>query len=121
MAASPDKAKNKVIIDLCFSTPPESDQEGTPLRPIFCLKNRESMKEMENREDCFILDFDPDDPLDQNLLGNLDDASPDISVVAERGQVQTKFNLFRSIAGIFLIGISNIIIAPVFFGLIFEY
>ncbi|KAM7463609.1 hypothetical protein LguiA_031730 [Lonicera macranthoides] len=70
--------------------PPSEQEEGTPLRPIFCLKKKVNMKELEEREDCFILDFDPDDSLDLSNLSVSKDPdvdSPDISVIAEKGQV----------------------------------
>ncbi|KAL3521723.1 hypothetical protein ACH5RR_019872 [Cinchona calisaya] len=89
-----------LVIDLSSSSPsPTSStpgQKGTPLRPVFCLKNRDAIKKMEEREDCFILDFDPDhhhhgDDATLNVSINLDyvedDASPDISIVGEKGQV----------------------------------
>lgn len=71
--------------------PPSEQEEGTPLRPIFCLKKKVNMKELEEREDCFILDFDPDDSLDLSNLSVSKDPdvdSPDISVIAEKGQVR---------------------------------
>ncbi|XP_016485083.1 RPM1 interacting protein 13-like isoform X1 [Nicotiana tabacum] len=74
-----------LIIDLSSSPPSE---QGTPLRPVFCLKKREQLKEFEEKEDCFILDFDPYDPVDISKLSvskNLD--AFDLSVVAEKGQV----------------------------------
>lgn len=74
-----------LIIDL--STSPPSEQ-GTPLRPVSCLKKREQLKELEEKEDCFILDFDPYDPVDISKLSvskNLD--AFDLSIVAEKGQV----------------------------------
>lgn len=50
-----------------------------------------AMEEFEKREDCFILDFDPDDTLDISKLsvanGTINADSSDISVVAEKGQV----------------------------------
>lgn len=71
--------------------PPSEQEEGTPLRPIFCLKKKVNMKELEEREDCFILDFDPDESLDLSNLSVSKDPdvdSPDISVIAEKGQVR---------------------------------
>ncbi|PHT53546.1 hypothetical protein CQW23_08008 [Capsicum baccatum] len=74
-----------LIVDL--SSSPSSD-EGTPLRPILCLKSRDQLKEFEDKEECFILDFDPYDSVDISKLSisNNVDAS-DIVVVAEKGQV----------------------------------
>ncbi|XP_074374367.1 RPM1 interacting protein 13-like [Apium graveolens] len=60
-------------------------KQSPPLRSIFCLKNRANLKEIENKEDCFILDFNPDDSL--RKLAQVSADSSDISVVAEKGQV----------------------------------
>ncbi|XP_059669758.1 RPM1 interacting protein 13-like [Cornus florida] len=80
--------KHSEVIDICS---PPSEVEGTPLRPIFCLKRKTDMKEFEEKEDCFILDFDPDDAIDIPKLAvtrDFDDSdSPDLSVVAEKGQI----------------------------------
>ncbi|CAN4085618.1 unnamed protein product [Withania somnifera] len=65
-----------------------SSDEETPLRPIFCLKKRELLKEFEDKEECFILDFDPYESVDifkLSVSNNQD--SHDLSVVAEKGQV----------------------------------
>lgn len=59
-------------------------QQKSPLRSIYCLKNRSKLKEIEKKEDCFILDYNPDDICVSN---NKNAASADISVVAEKGQV----------------------------------
>lgn len=83
--------KDTVIIDLCSSPPPRTRSDQTPLRPVFCLKNRDIIKTIDEREDCFILDFDPDDDTSDvsKILDKVvdDDASLDISVVAEKGHV----------------------------------
>ncbi|XP_059304437.1 RPM1 interacting protein 13-like [Lycium ferocissimum] len=74
-----------LIIDLASSS---SSDEGSPLRPIFCLKKREQLKEFEEKEECFILDFDPYDSVDISKLSFCEnDDAPDISVVSEKGQV----------------------------------
>ncbi|KAJ8554227.1 hypothetical protein K7X08_024905 [Anisodus acutangulus] len=80
-----DCVTTPLIIDL--SSSPSSD-EGSPLRHILCLKKREQLKEFEEKEECFILDFDPYDTVDMSklsFLDNLDDS--DVSVVAEKGEV----------------------------------
>lgn len=77
------------IIDLNSPSYDDGVEEGTPLRPIFCLKNRNELKDFEDKEDCFILDFDPDESLSISKLSvssNADD-SPDVFLVAEKGQV----------------------------------
>ncbi|KAH0690059.1 hypothetical protein MTR67_014226 [Solanum verrucosum] len=73
-----------LVVDL--STSPID--EGTPLRPVFCLKKREQLKEFEEKEECFILDFDPYESVDISKLSvsqNLD--ASDLSVLAEKGEV----------------------------------
>ncbi|XP_015069173.1 uncharacterized protein LOC107013813 [Solanum pennellii] len=73
-----------LVVDLSDS----STDEGTPLRPVFCLKKREQLKEFEEKEECFILDFDPYESVDISKLSvsNSLDAS-DLSVLAEKGEV----------------------------------
>lgn len=63
-------------------------KQSTPLRSIFCLKNKANLKEIEKKEDCFILDFNPDDSLRKLPVSNNNIVdSADISIVAEKGQV----------------------------------
>jgi hypothetical protein len=71
-----------------------SSSIGSPIRSIFCLKQREDMKRIEEIEDCFILEFDPYDPLDvfnlaanNNLIHAHPDAANDLFIIAEKGQV----------------------------------
>ncbi|KAI3457928.1 hypothetical protein Pfo_014591 [Paulownia fortunei] len=69
---------------------PSPDQKGTPLRPIFCLRNRDEIKKVEEREECFILEFDPYDDLEMlkfSFSKDFDNADADLHVVAEKGQV----------------------------------
>ncbi|XP_043717649.1 uncharacterized protein LOC122665560 [Telopea speciosissima] len=59
---------------------------------IFCLKNNASMKEIEEVEDCFILEFNPFEPIDLSKKLSQNDHhtasdEQDLSVIAERGQV----------------------------------
>ncbi|CAK9139039.1 unnamed protein product [Ilex paraguariensis] len=92
--SSSDKVGTVTDIDVDECSP-RSEPEETPLRPIFCLKKKVQMKEFEEIEDCFILEFDPDDDDDDSInlsklsmsknLGNK--ASPELSVIAEKGQV----------------------------------
>lgn len=82
-----EKDCNNESIDL--STP----MSETPIRAMVCLKRKEDIKRFEETEECFILDFDdPSDSLSKLSLekendNNHNDDSPDISVVAEKGQV----------------------------------
>ncbi|XP_058181466.1 RPM1 interacting protein 13-like [Rhododendron vialii] len=81
---SPERLEGEVVVDLA----------GTPVRGVFCLKRKKAnMREIEDREDCFILGFDPnDDSLDLPHIKVSKDLhnpnSPDLSVLAEKGQVQ---------------------------------
>lgn len=86
------KVSPVVVDDIIDLNSPDNDdgvEEGTPLRPIFCLKNRNDLKDFVDKEDCFILDFDPDESLSISKLSvsRNADGSPDVSVVAEKGQV----------------------------------
>ncbi|XWS61430.1 hypothetical protein CRYUN_Cryun07bG0125000 [Craigia yunnanensis] len=66
----------------------EEPEDGSPLRPIFCLKKKVDMKRIEETEDCFILDFNPFDSIDIAKLSVTNDGDDvDLSVVAEKGQV----------------------------------
>ncbi|KAK6135162.1 hypothetical protein DH2020_031110 [Rehmannia glutinosa] len=77
------------VIEIGDSSP--SPEKGTPLRPVFCLKNRDGIKKAEEREECFILEFDPDDDLETLKFSvrkdSDDNAEADLLVVAEKGQV----------------------------------
>lgn len=80
--------KHEVIEIDDFS--PTPGRKSTPLKPVFCLKNREEMKKFEEKEDCFILEFDPYDGLDVLRLPwseNDVNAEAELIVVGERGQV----------------------------------
>lgn len=84
----------KVVIDLSPS-PVKDKQEGeaepddgSPLRPIFCLKKQTDLKRIEEAEDCFILDFEPSDSIDIAKLSVAQGGDDvDLSVIAEKGQV----------------------------------
>ncbi|CAL5367812.1 unnamed protein product [Camellia sinensis] len=85
------KDGGRSVVDLDCSivlVPDKEKDEGTPVRAIFCLKNNINMREIEEREDCFILDFDPDDCFDLSKLSMSKDLyhNPDLSVLAEKGQ-----------------------------------
>ncbi|XP_052184864.1 RPM1 interacting protein 13-like [Diospyros lotus] len=87
-----DQGKGCEVIDL-VSPCSQPESPGSPLTPIFCVKKKENVREIEDREDCFILDFDPfnDSPdgifrLSPSKVHNTGDA-PDLTVIAERGKV----------------------------------
>ncbi|KAL8233068.1 hypothetical protein R6Q57_002846 [Mikania cordata] len=68
-----------------------NDDDDSPLRPIICLKRKSAIKEFDDREDCYILDFNPDeDSLDLSVESghqiNLQDP-PEIYIISEKGQV----------------------------------
>ena len=67
----------------------EVEEEGTPLRGMFCLKTRqEDMKPFEEKEDCFILDFDPSDSFDSSFSDNPEGGDDDdVAIIHEKGQV----------------------------------
>ncbi|XP_010438569.1 PREDICTED: uncharacterized protein LOC104722154 [Camelina sativa] len=65
----------------------EDGDEGTPLRGIFCLKTRQDMKIFDEKEDCFILDFDPNDSFDAKTQSETPESDEDVAIVHEKGQV----------------------------------
>ncbi|KAK4571026.1 hypothetical protein RGQ29_029749 [Quercus rubra] len=66
----------------------EEEDNGTPLRPVFCVKRNTDIKRIEEIEECFILDFDPFDSVDISKLSVSNSPIDDeVSVVAEKGQV----------------------------------
>ncbi|CAF2072377.1 unnamed protein product [Brassica napus] len=67
----------------------EEEEDDTPLTGIFCLKQRQDMKIFEEKEDCFILDFDPNDSFDSEKLSSSEnpESDDDVAIVHEKGQV----------------------------------
>ena len=66
----------------------EEEDNGTPLRPVFCVKRNADIKRIEEIEECFILDFDPFDSVDISKLSvSNSPIDNEVSVVAEKGQV----------------------------------
>ncbi|VVA11399.1 PREDICTED: RPM1 interacting [Prunus dulcis] len=70
------------------------EEDGSPIRHILCVKNKVDVKQFEEVDDCFILDFDPFEPIQlsklsvsDNFAGHNAPESPDVAVVAEKGQV----------------------------------
>ncbi|TXG69723.1 hypothetical protein EZV62_004658 [Acer yangbiense] len=64
-------SSEKVKREIELNSPASSigkENDGTPLRPVFCLKRNIDMELFEKREDCFILDFDPSEPTDNRDL-----------------------------------------------------
>ena len=92
------KEENETIKSAVIEITSSPSPDGTPIRPIFCLKktNTEHIRNFDEIEDCFILDFDPSD-IDTSLhrISTLSVSSftddgggvDDLSVVAEKGQV----------------------------------
>ncbi|VFQ75184.1 unnamed protein product [Cuscuta campestris] len=75
-----------VVVDLSSSSSSsspasEDEPQGTPLRAVFCLKKREQLREFDDKEECFILDFDPFDS--KRSVSDYQD--PEMAVVAEKG------------------------------------
>ncbi|KAK0594819.1 hypothetical protein LWI29_000848 [Acer saccharum] len=85
-------SSEKVKREIELSSPASSigkENDGTPLRPVFCLKRNIDMELFEKREDCFILDFDPSEPTDNRDLSvseKLHVSNDDLSIIAEKGQ-----------------------------------
>ncbi|GLU21346.1 hypothetical protein SLE2022_374910 [Rubroshorea leprosula] len=76
----------KEVIEILSS--PEKEEVGTALRPIFCLKSIKDMKQTEEVEDCFILEFNPFDSVDISKLSiKTEEDATDLSVIPEQGQV----------------------------------
>lgn len=78
---------SKTVIDVDFCDSPTSEEGESPLRSIFCLKNREKMSEVEEKEDCFILGFDPYDFSNLSIPISPLDSSTDLLIIAEKGKV----------------------------------
>ncbi|KAL2538698.1 Uncharacterized protein Fot_20089 [Forsythia ovata] len=73
-----------------YRTSHVSEEDDSPPRSICSLKNRENIKEIEEKEECFILEFDPYDSLDYDdvklfVSKNVED--DDLYVIGEKGQV----------------------------------
>ncbi|XP_076933138.1 RPM1 interacting protein 13-like [Bidens hawaiensis] len=82
---STPKRKRKTPPIQCLSDTDIDDD--SPVRPIFCLKRKSAIKEFDDKEDCFILDFNPEEEDTLKCDLGLQDSSPDICMVAEKGQV----------------------------------
>ncbi|MED6139247.1 hypothetical protein PIB30_082045 [Stylosanthes scabra] len=63
-------------------SPPPTPPEENEVRAIACLKMLNDMQRFEESHDCFILGFDPYEPVSLSQCDDLD-----VSVVAEKGQV----------------------------------
>jgi hypothetical protein len=97
-ASSEKERKTTTVIQIKSNFYSSEEEDGSPLRPIFCLnrKNNADIKRIEETQDCFILDFDPFESIDLSKLSvsnNPSDAdadsdgASDLSVIAEKGQV----------------------------------
>ena len=67
----------------------KNESKSAPLRSIFCLKDKSKLKETEKKEDCFILDYVPDEFLHKFSVAT--DNANEVSIVAEKGEVLIKF------------------------------
>ncbi|CAN8230273.1 unnamed protein product [Cochlearia groenlandica] len=67
----------------------EEEDDGSPIVGIFCLKTRQDMKIFEEKEDCFILDFDPDDSFEAKKIcfSDKSECDDEVEIVHEKGQV----------------------------------
>lgn len=90
-ASSEKERRTTTVIQINSNLYSSEEEDGSPLRPIFCLKreNNADIKRVEETQDCFILDFDPFDSIDLSKLSvHADsDGASDLSVIAEKGQV----------------------------------
>ncbi|KAM7268766.1 hypothetical protein ACFE04_010932 [Oxalis oulophora] len=67
-------------------SPSPSPSPDSPIRSVFCLKRKLDIEKTDEIEDCFILDFDPNELTNYVNVNNNND-SDDLSIVAEKGQV----------------------------------
>lgn len=76
------------ILPLSSEKEEEGEEDGSPIRSIFCLKSKSEadIKRIEEMEDCFILEFDPYESIDLSKFAVPADAG-DLFVIAEKGQV----------------------------------
>ncbi|KAL3846056.1 hypothetical protein ACJIZ3_003459 [Penstemon smallii] len=80
--------KDRKVIEIDDYRPSLDDKRRISLRPVCCAKNRDEIKQLEEQEDCFVIDFDPNDELDiSNLSLSNDNVEVDLRVIAEKGQV----------------------------------
>lgn len=97
-ASSGKESRGGIVSTMANSSPSScsSEEDGTPIRPVFCLKSKSvtDIKRIEEIEDCFILEFDPFESIDLSSLSvNCNasetdaDGANDLSVIAEKGQV----------------------------------
>lgn len=61
-------------------------EHDSPLRSILCVKNVVDLKRFDEREDCYVLDFDPFHSPDPSISKDTDS---ELSIVGEKGQVFT--------------------------------
>ncbi|XP_022140919.1 uncharacterized protein LOC111011466 [Momordica charantia] len=59
-------------------------EHHSPLRSILCVKNVVDLKRFDEREDCYVLDFDPFHSPDPSISKDTDS---ELSIVGEKGQV----------------------------------
>jgi hypothetical protein len=91
------------ILPLSAEKKEEGEEDGSPIRSIFCLKSKSDadIKRIEEIEDCFILDFDPYESIDLSKFtvpADADaDAATDLFVIAEKGQVCLRVSIHVSV------------------------
>lgn len=87
-----NKKKKRVVTNKKTTSSGPEEQEkvdDTPIRHHLIVTKEEDVKRFEEVDDCFILGFDPIDPLNLQNLSVADKTaeSPDFTIVAEKGKV----------------------------------
>lgn len=92
------------MIEISPEKEEEEEKEETPVRSMFCLKRNMDLKSFDEKEDCFILDFNPFESLHLTHLSISNNHAEDLSVIAEKGQVYLYTIVFPAIAFFFFFG-----------------
>lgn len=84
-----NKKKKRVVTNKKPTSSGPEEQDDTPIRHHLIVTKEEDVKRFEEVDDCFILGFDPIEPLNLRNLSVADKAaeSPDFAIVAEKGKV----------------------------------
>lgn len=91
------------MIEISPEKEEEEEKEETPVRSMFCLKRNMDLKSFDEKEDCFILDFNPFEYLHLTHLSISNNHAEDLSVIAEKGQVYLYTIVFPAIAFFFFL------------------
>lgn len=87
------------------SKSPDTDEQP-PIRSVFSLKNKKRTREIENIEECFILDFNPYEslkrPFSPSQFVDQENDAPDITVIAEHGKVYIHYRHYLDCIFFFL-------------------